>query len=116
MARRILPPRIIDSYRRRRVLRNFLRSLGYELYDRQQKLEVEKIEGSVLARRPALTEQLMGDLLHRTDLVLQQLHREIEGLEARHGTSLRTLRAEVAALRSALEELGVRTSDASPPV
>jgi hypothetical protein len=106
LAKRILPERIIDSYRRRRVLRLFLRSLGYELYDRQEKIEVEEIEGKVLARRPDLTERLMSDLLKRTDLVLQQLHREIEGVEARHGADLRALRDEVAALRSELEGLG----------
>ena len=56
--KKVLPSRYIDSYRRRRALRNFMRELSYELYDRQVKLLVEDIEGSVLARRPAITDRL----------------------------------------------------------
>jgi hypothetical protein len=108
VAKKLLPDEVIDRYRRRRALRRYLRSLSYEIYDRQKLLRVEQLEGAVLARRPDLTERLMKDLLERMDLVLQELHREVEGVRARHGTELRELREEMAGLRAAFQELQSR--------
>jgi hypothetical protein len=105
MAKKVLPQGAIDAYRRRRALRRFLRSLSYELYDRGVRLRVEELEGTILARRPDITERLMKDVLDRSDLVLQELHRQIEGVRARHGTELRELRDQMEQLHSALEEL-----------
>jgi hypothetical protein len=105
LAKRILPEDMIERYRRRRTLRRYLRTLSYELHDRQTMLDVEQLEGTVLARRPDLTERMMKDILERTDLVLQQLDRQIEGLRARHGNELASLRQEMDALRASLAEL-----------
>ena len=114
IGKKILPESAVDAYRRRRALRRYLRSLSFEIYDRQVKRHVEELEDAVLTRRPDITEKLMKDLLDRTDLLLQQLHRQIEGLQARHGGELRELRAESERLRSALEELQARLSDREP--
>jgi hypothetical protein len=103
--KKVLPGSVVERYRRRRTLRRFLRSLSYELYDRQGKLDVEYLEGTVLARRPDLSERMMKDILARTDIVLQQLDRQIEGLRARHGNELRELREEMSAVRASLSEL-----------
>jgi hypothetical protein len=105
IAKKVLPESVVERYRRRRTLRRYLRTLSYELYDRQQKMDVEYLEGIILARRPDLTERMLQDVLERTDLVLQQLNRQIEGLRARHGNELRELREEVAAVRASLAEL-----------
>jgi hypothetical protein len=108
IGKKILPRGALERYRRRRALRRFLRSLSYEIYDRQRTLRVEEIEGTVLARRPDITERLMKDLLDRMDLVLQELHRQIEGLRARHGTELQGLREEVERLRATVAEVQAR--------
>jgi hypothetical protein len=114
VGKKLLPESAIDAYRRRRALRRYLRSLSFEIYDRQVKRHVEELEDTVLTRRPDITEKLMKDLLDRTDLLLQQLHRQIEGLQARHGGELRELREEFERLRSALDELQTRLSDREP--
>ncbi len=114
VGKKLLPESAIDAYRRRRALRRYLRSLSFEIYDRQVKRHVEELEDAVLTRRPDITEKLMKDLLDRTDLLLQQLHRQIEGLQARHGGELRELRQESERLRSALDELQARLSDREP--
>lgn len=108
LAKKVLPEDAVERYRRRRMLRRYLKTLSYELYDRQAKLDVEELEGTVLARRPDLTERMMKDILERTDLVLQQLDRQLEGLRARHGSELRGLREDMEALRSSLAELEKR--------
>jgi hypothetical protein len=114
VGKKLLPESAIDAYRRRRALRRYLRSLSFEIYDRQVKRHVEELEDTMLTRRPDITEGLMKDLLDRTDLLLQQLHRQIEGLQARHGGELRELREEFERLRSALDELQTRLSDREP--
>ena len=110
IGKKVLPEKAVDAYRRRRALRRYLRSLSYEIYDRQVKRHVEELEGTVLARRPDITENFMKDVLERTDLLLQELHRQIEGVQARHGGELRELHQEVERLRSALDELQARMS------
>jgi hypothetical protein len=114
LAKKVLPTDAVDRYRRRRALRRYLRSLSYEIYDRQQKLRVEELEGTIIARRPDITERLMKDLLDRMDLLLQQLHRQVEGLGARHGSEIEQLRAEVEELRSTVQELQARLEVREP--
>ncbi|HXF57849.1 MAG TPA: hypothetical protein VNO34_09845 [Actinomycetota bacterium] len=105
LLKRVLPEGTIAWYRRRRALRNWLREVAHELYDRQAKLQVEELEGRLLARRPDITARLTKDLLSRMDLVLQELDRKLEGLRARHGSELRALGEQVDALREELRAL-----------
>jgi hypothetical protein len=105
LAKRVLPEPTVEWYRRRRALRNWLREVAHELYDRQAKLQVEELEGRLLARRPDITARLTKDLLSRMDLVLEQLDRKVEGMRARHGSELRALREEVARLREEVAAL-----------
>jgi hypothetical protein len=105
VAKKVLPQGAIDRWRRRRALRRYLRSLSYEIYDRQMKFRVEELEGSILARRPDITERLMKDLLSRMDLVLQELHRQVEGLRVRHGAELDEVREQLRRLEASMEEL-----------
>ena len=105
LLKKFLPERHIESYRRRRAVRAYMRSLSYDIYDRQKKLRIEELEGRILARRPSLTHRLMKDLLERMDVVMEGFHRQLEGVRTRHGTELRALREDVESLRAALEAL-----------
>jgi hypothetical protein len=110
----ILPTPALEAYRRRRALRRYLRSLAYEIHDRNRTYALEEIEGQLLARRPDLTKRLMHDLLRRSDLLIQELDRQIEALRARHGSQLAELGREVEALRASLEALRAETRDRAP--
>ena len=103
--KQLLPERYIESYRRQRAVRAYMRSLSYEIYEQQKQLRIEELEGKILARRPSLTHRLMKDLLDRMDLVMEGFHRQLEGIRARHGTELRELRQEVEDLRASVEAL-----------
>jgi len=110
IAKRVLPMRFVRWYRRRRALRKYLRALSYEVYERQVRIELADLEGRIAARRDGFYDKLVKEVLERTDLILQELDRRIEGLTARHGRELRDLRAEVDALRA---DLGARLADAT---
>lgn len=113
--KRFLPERYIESYRRRRAVRAYMRSLSHEIYDRQRQLRIEELEGKILARRPSLTHRLMKDLLDRMDVVMEGFHRQLEGMRARHGTEIRELREEVERLRTTVEALRRDLEAASGP-
>lgn len=82
-----------------------MQALGYEVYDRQVRMDLEDIEGRVIARREGFQEQVLKDVLARTDLVLQELDRKIEGVSTRHGKELRRLAAEVQSIKQQIEAL-----------
>ena len=105
IAKRVLPRRFVRWYRRRRSLRKYLRALAYEVYERQVRIELDDLEGRMAARRDGFYDRLVKEVLERTDLILQELDRRIEGLTSRHGGELRRLRAEVDSLRSEVESL-----------
>jgi len=105
LLKKLLPEPYLESYRRRRAVRAYMRSLSHEIYDRQKQLRIEELEGKILARRPSLTHRLMKDLLDRMDVVMEGLHRQLEGIRARHGSELRELREEVENLRASVEAL-----------
>jgi hypothetical protein len=105
IAKKILPTSFIEWYRRRRALKRYLGGLALEVYDRTMRLEMEDLEGRIAARRDGFYEHLVRDVLERTELVLQQLDRKIEGISARHGNELRAIRQEVEALRESVQGL-----------
>jgi hypothetical protein len=104
-AKRILPKRVLNWYRRRRALRGYLKDLSKELIDRQLPLDPHEIEGELAAKRQGFYEGLVKDVLERTDLVLQELDRRIAGVSTRHGAELERLREELAELRATVETL-----------
>jgi hypothetical protein len=108
LGKKLLPERFIHWYRRRRATRRYLRALGYELYDRQVRMQLDEFEGRIAARRDGFYEQLVRDVLERSELIIQELDRRIEGQGARHGKELRGLRQEVETLRSAVESIASR--------
>ena len=116
LAKAILPDRFIEWYRRRRALHRYLRAMSYEVFHRQVRLDrsaLDDLEDRVTARRDGFYQQMVKDVLERTDLVLQQLDRKIEGVSARQGRDLRALRAELEAVRADLAGLeGATRTDA----
>ncbi len=111
LLKRMLPTPVLEAYRRRRALRRYLRTLAYEIYDRNRQYALEELEEKLLARRPDLTRRLMNDLLMRSDLLVRELDRQIEALRARHGTQLGELRRELEALRASVDQLRAETLD-----
>ena len=105
VAKRVLPRRFARWYRRRRALRKYLRALAFEVYERQVRVDPAELEGRIAARRDGFYDRLVKEVLERTDLILQELDRRIEGVSARQGSELRALRREVAELRGAVEGL-----------
>lgn len=103
VAERILPQRFTDWYRRRRALRRYLWALSYEIHDRRTRLELGELEERVVTGRKGLYEQMVGEVLDRTDLILQGLERRIEGVKARYGNELASLRQEIVEIRALLE-------------
>lgn len=110
--KKILPRRFIEWYRRRRALKRYLGALAYEIYDRGIRMELDDLEGRMAARRDGFYDRLVKDVLERTELILHELDRKIEGVSARHGTELRRLRQELEGLRDDLQSM--RTSDEAP--
>jgi len=104
LAIKLLPASVVTRYRRRRAMKRYLGALAYEIYDRQIRLEIDDLDGRIAARRDGFYERMVKDVLERTELILQELDRRIEGLAARHGTELRELRAELEALEERLRE------------
>jgi hypothetical protein len=101
LAVRVLPRSVVDRIRRRRATKQYLKALGYELVERETRLEY--LEGRVAARRDGFYERIVRDVLERTELVLQELDRRIEGLSARSGERLNAVEEQLVQLR---EELG----------
>jgi hypothetical protein len=118
LAKRVLPENLVEAYRRRRAARRYLRTLGAEVRLRNQQMQVEELEGKILAKRPEITDRLVKDVLERVDLVVQQLDRQLEAIRARHGNELRSLRGEVDALKAsvaALESASARQPEQPRP-
>jgi DNA integrity scanning protein DisA with diadenylate cyclase activity len=115
LAKAILPDRFIHWYRRRRAIRNYLRELGFEIYDRQIRMQLEDLEGRIAARREGFYQELIKDVLDRTELIIQQLDRRIEGQGTRHGQELRALHEEVEALRSSVEAIARQLNVSAAP-
>jgi hypothetical protein len=103
--KRVLPDPLVEWIRRRKALRLYLKELSYEIYYSQTSLDNEELEARIAARREGAYGQLVRDVLERTDILLQELDRRIEGLNARVGNDIRTLNVEIAELRASLQAL-----------
>ncbi|HEV8572454.1 MAG TPA: hypothetical protein VGR49_05345 [Actinomycetota bacterium] len=107
--KRTLPIPIVNWLRRWRGTMRYLRFLSYEVSRRQSRLEtgspLETLESRMAARRDGFYQQMVKEVVERTDLVLQQLDRKVEGQGARHAERLGDLEEEMSRLRMAIEEL-----------
>jgi hypothetical protein len=98
-----LPWRLVDWYRRRRALKRFLKGLSMEVLERERGLEY--VEGRVAASTRGFYHQIVADVLARTDIILQELDRRIEGVAARTDERLAGWDAQISELREEVERL-----------
>jgi hypothetical protein len=103
LARKLLGERFTDWYRRRRATRRHLKAISYELLSREMRLEA--IEGGIAAERNDFYESRVADVMERTEILVQELDRRIEGLSARTGQRLSGLEGHIAELRDELDAL-----------
>jgi hypothetical protein len=115
VAKVVLPDGFIEWYRRKRATRRYMEALGYQIYDREVRLDLDEMEGRVAASRAGFTDKIVRDILERTELVLQGLDRRIEGVSARHGQELRDLREQLEAVAKEVRALNERQGDAAGP-
>lgn len=107
--KKTLPTPIVNWLRRWLGTARYLRFMSYEVSRRQSRLEtgshLETLESRLAARRDGFYQQMVKEVVERTDLVLQQLDRKLEGQGARHAERLGALEEELARLRAAVDEL-----------
>lgn len=107
--KKTLPTPVVSWLRRWLGTMRYLRFMSYEVSRRQSRLEtgshLETLESRLAARRDGFYQQMVKEVLDRTDLVLQQLDRKLEGQGARHAERLGALEEELAGLRTTVEEL-----------
>ncbi|HVM12545.1 MAG TPA: hypothetical protein VM638_08750 [Actinomycetota bacterium] len=103
VAIRVLPASVVDRIRRRRAVRRYLHGMADELLERHARLE--SLEEQIATRPGGFYERVVKEVLDRTDVVLQQLDRRVEGLSGRQDDRLAALEREVAELRRLLEDL-----------
>jgi chromosome segregation ATPase len=108
--KKILPGRTVNWIRRWRATGRYLRSVSEEVLERDSHLE--DLERRIAGSEDGFYQRLVKDVVERTEVVVQQLDRRIEGQGARHSEllrqlegDLRSLREEVARLREAVQEL-----------
>src|SRR5687767_6394838 len=105
--KRTLPGPLVDWIRRRLAVRRYLRAISFELLARDTRMD--DLEAQIAARRDGFYDRLVLDVLDRTDLVLQQIDKKVEGVNARHGERLTELERQVAELTAAIERLRAAT-------
>jgi len=107
--KKTLPTPMVNWLRRWRGTARYLRFMSYEVSRRQSRLEtgsqLETIESRLAERRDGFYQQMVKEVVERTDLVLQQLDRKVEGQGARHAERLAALEEELAQLRAAVDDL-----------
>jgi hypothetical protein len=98
-----------------------LRYVSYEIQARSTRLEsgpLEDLEGRLVGPQGGLYRQIIEEVIERSDLLLKQLDRKLEGQGARQGERLRELEDEVKRLREAMDRLTEATrgdASAGPP-
>ena len=112
---KLLPYRLVEWYRRKRSIRRYMKGLSVEVLERERRLE--HLEGRVAASQRGFYAQIVKDLLERTDIILQELDRRVEGVAARTEESVVKMQTELAGLRDEIarlrDELGA-TRDSRP--
>lgn len=104
----ILPPSALNWLRRWVLTGRYVRSLSHEVYARRKRVEsgqLEDLEARLVGPGGGLYRQMVREVVERSDLLLKQLDRKMDGQGARHGERLTSLEAEVAGLRESVDRL-----------
>lgn len=119
--KKLLPDRTVDRIRRKRATKRYLDAVSHELLERETRLD--DFESRLSGERDGFYQRIVHDVLERTEVVLQELDRRIEGLSARSGQRLTALEdrmvelaEELRRLREAVEGASARDARARPDV
>jgi hypothetical protein len=94
---------MVQWIRRQRAARRYLKALSYEMVERDTRLD--DIDARVAIHSDGFYQQMVREILERTDVVLHELNRRIEGQGARHAERLQNLEEQVGDLRRAVDQL-----------
>jgi len=108
----VAPDRAVEWYRRRRATRRYLSKLGREIYERRGTHPALEDVESDAAGRGGFYGELVKDAAARVDLVLERLHRRIDGVAARDDERLSRLESDLADVRRQLD--AIRDTSAPP--
>jgi hypothetical protein len=100
---KVTPRPLVTRTRRKRAVKRYLKALSYELLERETQLDY--IEGRVAARRDGFYERMVREVLERTEMILQELDRRIEGVSARGAERMNAIEEQLVALRDELSHL-----------
>jgi hypothetical protein len=105
---KVTPKPIVTRRRRKRAMKRYMKALSFELLERETQLDY--IEGRVAARRDGFYERIVREVLERTEMILQELDRRIEGVSARGNERMNAIEEQLIALRDELSHV-VRAQD-----
>lgn len=101
--KKTLPRPMVQWIRRQRAARRYLKALSYEMVERDTRLD--DIDARVAIHSDGFYQQMVREILERTDVVLHELNRRIEGQGARHDERLQALEEQIAELRRLVGQL-----------
>jgi hypothetical protein len=104
----VLPPDAYDWLRRWVLTARYMRFLSYEIHARRTRLEsgqLEDLEARLAGPEGGFYRQIVREVVERSDLLLKELDRKLEGQGARRGERLVELENEVKRLREAVDRL-----------
>jgi hypothetical protein len=113
--KRTLPAPTVNWFRRWLGTIRYVRFMSQEVLRYKSRLETGSSGGPLdTPMADPFYQLIVREVVERSDVLLQQLDRKIEGQGARHGERLRVLEGELTRLRVAVEELR-EALDRRPP-
>jgi TolA-binding protein len=100
---KMTPKPLVTRTRRKRAMKRYMKALSYELLERETQLDY--IEGRVAARRDGFYARMVREVLERTEMILQELDRRIEGVSARGGERMNAIEEQLFQLRDEIGRL-----------
>jgi hypothetical protein len=100
---KVTPKPIVTRRRRKRAMKRYMKALSFELLERETQLDY--IEGRVAARRDGFYARMVREVLERTEMILQELDRRIEGVSARGGERMNAIEEQLFQLRDEIGRL-----------
>ena len=100
---KVTPKPLVSRRRRKRAMKRYMKALSFELLERETQLDY--IEGRVAARRDGFYARMVREVLERTEMILQELDRRIEGVSARGGERMNAIEEQLFQLRDEIGRL-----------
>jgi len=100
---KVTPKPVVTRRRRKRAMKRYMKALSFELLERETQLDY--IEGRVAARRDGFYARMVREVLERTEMILQELDRRIEGVSARGSERMNAIEEQLFQLRDEIGRL-----------